>query len=67
MLVSPSGNTFATPINQTVNHGETATFNCTAEGGPGTLIQWLYNGTERLCSSNCSAASPNPTTDIDGV
>ena len=52
---------------KTVNHGENATFNCTVEGGPGTLFQWLYNGAERLCSSNCSAVSPSATTDIDGT
>ena len=62
--MSPSGNSAANPMNVTVNHGDSANFTCSTEGGPNNVVQWFYNGTERLCSANCSA--DNSTIDIDG-
>ena len=54
----------AVPMNSTVNHGGTATFTCTADGGPDNVFQWFYNGTERLCSGNCT--TDNTSIDING-
>ena len=63
--VSPRENTVAIPRNQTVNHGDTAKLNCTAEGGPDTVFKWFYNGTQSQCL-DCSVIQANTTTDIDG-
>ena len=52
------------PMTSTVNHGGSATFTCSAEGGPDNVFRWLYNGTERLCSSNCT--TDNSSIDING-
>ena len=60
--VSPTA--MSTPMNITVDHGDSASFTCSTEGGPNNVVQWFYNGTERLCSANCSA--DNSTIDIDG-
>ena len=54
----------AVPMSSTVNHGGSATFTCSAEGGPDNVFRWLYNGTERLCSSNCT--TDNTSIDING-
>ena len=42
-----------TPVNITVNHGESANFSCSAMGGPNNMFIWLKNGSDVICS-NCS-------------
>ncbi len=41
ITVSPLGSVEATPDNQTVAYNGTATFNCTAEGGPNNIFRWI--------------------------
>ena len=44
-LVSPEGSVSVSPLNMVFERGNDATFNCTAEGGPGNTYQWQQNGT----------------------
>ena len=44
-LVSPEGSVSVSPLNMVFERGNNATFNCTAEGGPGNTYQWQRNGT----------------------
>ena len=41
LSVSPVGNVTATPMTQTFTQFSIVTFNCTAEGGPNTVYQWI--------------------------
>ncbi len=41
ITVRPLGSVEASPDNQTVAYNGTATFNCTAEGGPNNTFRWI--------------------------
>ena len=41
LLVSPLSSVDATPINRTLSINDTATFTCTAQGGPGNMFRWI--------------------------
>ena len=43
--MSPEGSVSVSPINMVFERGNNATFNCTAQGGPGNTYQWQRNGT----------------------
>ena len=42
--MSPEGSVSVSPLNMVFQRGSDATFNCTAEGGPGNTYQWQRNG-----------------------
>lgn len=52
-----------TPVNITVNYGESANFSCYAMGGPSNMILWLKNISQVVCfdCSQVSAMPPNIT------
>lgn len=43
--MSPEGSVSVSPINMVFERGNNATFDCTAQGGPGNTYQWQQNGT----------------------
>ena len=43
--MSPEGSVSVSPLNMVFERGNNATFNCTAQGGPGNTYQWQRNGT----------------------
>ena len=42
--VSPEGGVSVTPVGVVYDEGDTVTFLCSAEGGPGNTLQWLKDG-----------------------
>ena len=44
--VSPEEGVSVFPLNMTFNRGDSVTFNCSAQGGPGNTYQWQWNGTD---------------------